>query len=75
MGIGEDLTCKVINQAVAEGAPELVLLVGEDNLSAIRLYAKLGFKKTVVPELQEQLEEERRAWGMRRVLMRKVLSG
>jgi len=35
--------------AAAAGAPDLLLLVGEDNLPAIKLYAKMGFEKWSSP--------------------------
>lgn len=60
--------------AAAEGALDSLVLVGEDNLPAIKLYAKMAFEKTVIRQLEGQLEEEWRAWGKRRVLMRKVWS-
>ncbi|MCL4500965.1 MAG: GNAT family N-acetyltransferase [Deltaproteobacteria bacterium] len=75
MGIGEALTLKVMQQAEAEGASELLLLVAEDNWPALKLYDKLGFEKTVIPALESQLEEERLVRGKRRLVMRTALPG
>lgn len=73
MGIGEALTEAVIEHAAAQGAPELWLVVNEDNLRAIRLYQKLGFEITVRPALEPKLEAERKPSGRRRISMRKTL--
>jgi ribosomal protein S18 acetylase RimI-like enzyme len=70
MGIGEALTEAVIDRAQEEGAQELLLLVGEDNRAAIRLYRKLGFEQTLIPSLQGQLERNESASGRRMVAMR-----
>ena len=73
MGIGEGLTRKVVERAAAERAQELLLLVEEDNWPAINLYDKLGFKRIVIPRLEEQLEEEQLSSGKRRISLRKAL--
>lgn len=73
MGIGESLCQQVIGRAMAEGAPELLLLVREHNRSAIRLYTKMGFVPKVVPPLEPQLENERLFFGRRSIVMSKRL--
>lgn len=72
MGIGSALTRTVINRACDESAPFLDLLVFEDNLRAIRLYAKMGFEPCIIPALEPSLEKEREVYGRRRLVMRKV---
>ncbi len=72
MGIGTALTRAVIDRARIEGAPALDLLVFEDNVRAIRLYAKMGFESVLIPALEPSLEKEREVYGHRRLVMRKV---
>jgi ribosomal protein S18 acetylase RimI-like enzyme len=74
LGIGRQLTDRVIDQASAEGARELWLVVFEDNLRAIRLYRRLGFEQVTLAALDPQLVEEREKTGRRRVVMRRELS-
>ena len=69
MGIGEELSQKVIAKSREEGAKELCLTVGENNHPAIRLYQKLGFQFKVVPELEKQFEQERDAHRRAMLLM------
>ena len=45
-GIGEQLTCGLLDQARLAGAREMVLEVITQNEPAIALYEKLGFRKT-----------------------------
>lgn len=73
LGIGEDLSRRVIEQAVAEGAKELFCLVRNDNYAAQNLYGKLGFESWIIPSIKEQLEKEWIAFGIRRVVLRKAL--
>jgi ribosomal protein S18 acetylase RimI-like enzyme len=70
MGIGEALTGAVRDRAKEGGAGELLLLVGEDNRAAIRLYRKVGFESIVIPSLEEQLQRNESASGRRMVAMR-----
>jgi ribosomal protein S18 acetylase RimI-like enzyme len=74
LGLGELLLQRVIDQCRLEKAPALFGLVFEDNRPALNLYGKLGFQRAVQPGLEAQLEEERRRFGRRRVLLRKALS-
>jgi GNAT superfamily N-acetyltransferase len=74
LGIGEMLTQRVISQAAAEGAPELLLAVFQDDAGAIRLYRKLGFEQVALPALEPQLEAEKQQFGRRRVVMRKIIT-
>ena len=73
LGIGEILTRRVISQAIAEHAKELLLVVYPDNVKAISLYEKLGFQKTVIPSLESMLEAEKQQNGRRRIAMRNSL--
>jgi ribosomal protein S18 acetylase RimI-like enzyme len=74
MGVGETLTRRVIEQATAEGAPELFLNVDDDNRPALDLYRKLGFERVVLPVLEEEFIAEGQRNGRRRVTLRKRLS-
>jgi signal peptidase I len=73
LGVGEALTRLVIQQAKARGAEELLLVVREDNWSAIALYDKLGFQRVVLPDLEPLLAAEKDQLGRRRVAMRHLL--
>ena len=73
-GIGAALAQEVMDQAAREGAPELICLGFQDNSAALNLYGDLGFAPAIIPALEEQLEEEERTEGWRRVLLRKALS-
>ena len=73
MGIGEDLTRKVIARAEEEGAKELLLTVYEDQEPAIRLYRKLGFQIKRDSALEDDLEQERVYLESKKVLMSKPL--
>ncbi len=68
-GIGEILTRSLLAIGRREGAPEVYLVVNETNRPAILLYQKLGFQNITLPGLEEQLEEEARNHGKRRVTM------
>lgn len=72
IGIGEELSQKVIERAREEGAEELSLLVRKHNRRAIKLFSKLGFEMKVIPTLEEKLEKERHSLGYRKVVMNKV---
>jgi GNAT superfamily N-acetyltransferase len=74
LGIGERLTRRVIAQAVAEGAPELLLAVFENNNRAIGLYQKLGFEPITVTALESQFAADKQQFGRRRIVMRKSWS-
>lgn len=74
LGIGEALTRTVVEQARSRGASELLLVVYEDNLPAIRLYEKLGFARITRPALEPLLAEEKAQTGRRRIVMRRWLS-
>lgn len=69
LGLGEALCRQIIERARAEGAEELRLLVNPQNRAAINLYKKLGFKPTVIPGLEEQLDDELKAIGRRWMAM------
>ena len=72
-GVGEKLTAAVIRTAAAKGAPELWLMVGENNRRAIRLYDKLGFSRTAAPALASYLASEKEKTGRSSIVMRKTL--
>lgn len=80
LSIGEQLSRRVMEQARAEGARELLLLVYEDNptgtfsLPAINLYRKLGFARVKLPALEAQLQAEKTQTGRRRIVMRYELN-
>ncbi len=69
LGIGELLSRRVVQVARERGAPELYLLVFEDNRPAVRLYHKLGFKQRTVSTMEEMLKREKQTYGRRRVVM------
>ncbi len=73
MGIGRELSMKVIEKAEEESAPELKLLVNEKNKAAINLYRQLKFEPVSIPGLEEQLDQECSEIGSRRVAMIRVL--
>jgi ribosomal protein S18 acetylase RimI-like enzyme len=73
MGLGEVLSQRVVEQARAEGAPELLLNVFVDNASAAALYRKLGFERVRILELEAQFDAavqqgQRRMMSMRQSL-------
>lgn len=69
LGIGEAMVRSVIGIARAEGAGELWLGVGENNLPAVRLYRKLGFERPAPPNP----DAEPGAAGPRSIVMVKRL--
>jgi ribosomal protein S18 acetylase RimI-like enzyme/signal peptidase I len=71
MGIGEDLTRKVMAKAEEEGAKELLLIVYEDQKAAIHLYRKLGFQIKRDSALEDELEQEQAYLGSKKVVMSK----
>jgi ribosomal protein S18 acetylase RimI-like enzyme len=73
MGLGEDLTRRVIAQSRAEDASELFLCVFEDNLPAIALYRKLGFERVSLSLVEEALADDVELFGRQRVPFRKLL--
>jgi ribosomal protein S18 acetylase RimI-like enzyme len=68
-GTGEALTRAVLDIARKEGAPEVFLVVNETNHPAVSLYSKLGFRRTILPDLEEKLEDEGRKTNKRRITM------
>jgi len=71
MGLGRELSMRVILMAQEEGASELSLLVNEKNQPAIALYRDLQFEPVTIPGLEERLEEEYATTGKRRIAMRR----
>jgi RimJ/RimL family protein N-acetyltransferase len=73
MGIGKKLTRMAMEAALEHGASEIKLFVFEDAKPANSLYQKAGFRRSCIPELDKQLEEETRKKSRRRiVLARKI---
>lgn len=52
-GIGEALLRETFRRALALGAPRVVLLTAAQNESAQRLFARVGFRKTMVEMTRE----------------------
>ncbi len=69
LGIGEKLTRMALEKVIQEGGTRVTLSVFEHNNAAINLYHKMGFQKTVIPGLEEQLEEEVQKGARRRITM------
>lgn len=74
LGIGEALTCHVIERCRVLGSHALLLAVYEENRAATALYRKLGFKQVVIDVLEAPFDAEKRLCGRRRVVMRKELA-
>lgn len=55
MGIGKELTLKVIQTAERERSPDLTLIVNETNKPAITLYLQHNFKKVTILDPDERL--------------------
>jgi len=69
MGVGELLSLRVVQAARERGAAELYLMLFEDNLPAVRLYRKLGFKPRIFPELEDRLNTAEQSCGRKQVVM------
>ncbi len=69
LGVGALLTRRVIQQSHYEAASELSLLVWEENLPAVALYRGLHFRRTEIPSLEEELLEEKKLLGRRRIVL------
>ncbi len=68
-GIGKNLLLLANNKAFEVGADRLNLLVFEKNRIARNLYEQIGFRKTSIPALDKQLEEEVQKGHPRRIIM------
>lgn len=73
MGLGTKLTHRVIEEATAQGADELCLVVNDDNQRAIRLYHGMGFEVVIIPGLKPLFEKEKMDIGRRRIVMKKQI--
>jgi signal peptidase I len=73
LGLGEALSQRVVEQAQAEDAPELLLNVFADNAPAIALYHKLGFERVMVPALEARFGTAAQRGERRMMTMRKEL--
>jgi ribosomal protein S18 acetylase RimI-like enzyme len=56
MGVGEALGRRGRADAKAAGARVISLVVYADNMPAVNLYRKHGYKRRLVPELDEQFQ-------------------
>lgn len=57
LGIATRLCRELCDEAVGTGARRMVLLVSPDNRPALRLYGRLGFRRSADPALEEILTE------------------
>lgn len=73
MGIGGELTRRVIGEAEARGAQELLLAVNQTNRRAIKLYRNMGFDRISIPALEPIFEKEQKDKRQRRVVMCKKI--
>ena len=69
MGVGERLTSKVIEISTRENAESLSLIVKSDNLKAVQLYEKLGFRKISQPSLDNYLQNLEKSDSHKRCVM------
>jgi ribosomal protein S18 acetylase RimI-like enzyme len=69
MGVGERMTLKVIDLATKEKAESLSLIVKSDNLKAVQLYEKLGFRKIRQPSLNNYLQNLEKSDSHKRSVM------
>ena len=72
-GIGLNLLNQALEEAAAKGAPQLNLLVAEDNRIATELYQKVGFRPYSLPELEVELESEVQKGLPRRIILTRSL--
>lgn len=56
-GIGEGVVAKAISALREQGINEVFLNLFTNNLPAIKLYQKLGFKRANVPEIEKRINE------------------
>lgn len=56
-GIGEGLVAKAISALKEQGIDEVFLNQFENNIAAIKLYQKLGYKRADVPEIEKKINE------------------
>ena len=56
-GIGEGLVAKAISALKEQGIDVVFLNLFENNIPAIKLYQKLGFKRVDVPEMEKKINE------------------
>jgi ribosomal protein S18 acetylase RimI-like enzyme len=74
LGLGEQLTRKVIETSKKEGARTLSILVFVHNDRAQHLYHKCGFERMINPALERQFDDEEKTAGYRRIAMSLDLS-
>lgn len=73
LGIAGHLTKMACEAAAEGGAPEVRLLVFEDNRPALRLYQKMGFRQITIPEIDRELKAEAKRFSRQRIIMAKNL--
>jgi len=71
LGIGEQLTKEACDLASAQGANEIKLLVFQDSKPAINLYQKFGFHRILIPEIEQELQQEVSKAPRRRIILAK----
>ena len=57
LSIGEGLVAKAISALKEQGIDVVFLNLFENNIPAIKLYQKLGFKRVDVPEMEKKINE------------------
>lgn len=74
LGIGERLCNAILDRARREGSEEIFLIVRQNNHPAVALYQKLGFSRISLAGLEENLIQEAKTTGKRRITMVRRLS-
>lgn len=57
-GVGEKVVRNILDRAAEIGSKRVSLLVAKNNIPAVKLYSKLGFKKVSMPVLEKKLGEK-----------------
>jgi len=69
LGIGRVLMKIAMDEARAQKAKQLYILVNQANERALPLYIELGFTPASIPEISEYLEEEKKLTGIDKMAM------
>jgi ribosomal protein S18 acetylase RimI-like enzyme len=69
LGIGEKLVRMALQKSKDKGAPEVKLMVDEDNKPAISLYNKVGFQENSNPKIDTLLAEKTNKGKSKRIFM------
>jgi ribosomal protein S18 acetylase RimI-like enzyme len=73
LGIGQDLTRKVMARAKADGARELSVITKEDNRTALGLFHKLGFRVRRTQASNEKGEKKTPSQRRKKLILAKTL--